>query len=271
VADRAGTGADLTIWTFPLEGMQLRTRYALERLRALADPADAEFLQRFFRTGPGEYGEGDRFLGIRVPAIRAVARELVRMPLAETERLLHSPWHEARLLALILLGDAYRRASAAERNAIFRLYLRNAKYINNWDLVDLSAPNIVGAHLADRPRSRLDALARSKKLWERRIAIVATHQFIRAGEFDDTLRVARILLHDAHDLIHKAVGWMLREVGKRDPARLTSFLDEHAHEMPRTMLRYAIERFSVADRKRYMSARKLAEISAHSAAAPAAP
>jgi 3-methyladenine DNA glycosylase AlkD len=231
---------------------------ALKRLRALGDPDDAKFLQRFFRTGPGEYGEGDRFLGIRVPDTRRLARELRGMPLDQIERLLHDPYHEARLLAVILLADAYDRGTSAERNAAFRLYLRNSTRINNWDLVDLSAPNVVGAHLATRPRARLDKLARSRNLWERRIAIVATQHFIRNRDFDDTLRIAQVLLHDEHDLIHKAVGWMLREVGKRDRAPLEAFLDEHAHEMPRTMLRYAIEHFSPTERRRYMDARRLA-------------
>ena len=180
------------------------------------------------------------------------------MPLDQIERLLHDPYHEARLLAVILLSDAYDRGTARERDAVFRVYLRNSTRVNNWDLVDLSAPNVVGAHLATRPRARLDKLARSRNLWERRIAIVATQHFIRNRDFDDTLRIARVLLHDEHDLIHKAVGWMLREVGKRDRAPLESFLDEHAHEMPRTMLRYAIEHFSPTDRRRYMDARRLA-------------
>ena len=231
---------------------------ALKRLRAIANPEDAKFLQRFFRTGPGEYGEGDRFLGIRVPDTRRIAREMRDMPLSQIEKLLHSPYHEARLLAVILLGDAYERGTAAQRDAVFRLYLRNASRVNNWDLVDVSAPNVVGAHLATRPRTRLDKLARSRNLWERRIAIVSTHHFIRNREYDDTLRIARILLRDTHDLIHKAVGWMLREVGKRDRAPLEAFLAEHAHEMPRTMLRYAIEHFSPSERRRYMDARRLA-------------
>jgi 3-methyladenine DNA glycosylase AlkD len=179
------------------------------------------------------------------------------MPLDQVERLLHSPWHEARLLALLLFIDAYERAGAAGRTDVFRRYLRNAAWINNWDLVDLSAANVVGAHLATRPRTKLDALSRSRSLWERRIAIVATHHFIVNGEFDDTLRIARLLLNDSHDLIHKASGWMLREVGKRDLGPLEAFLVEHAHEMPRTMLRYAIERLPMSDRNRYMAARRL--------------
>lgn len=223
-----------------------------KRLRELGDPESALFLQRFFKTGPGQYGEGDRFLGIRVPDIRRIAKESRGIQLDQIEALLHDQWHEVRLLAVILLGEAYKRGSPEDRDAIFRVYLANAKRINNWDLVDLSAPNVVGAHLLTRSRARLDRLARSKSLWERRIAIVSTAAFIRENQFDDTLRVARILMNDSHDLIHKAAGWMLREVGKRDRAVLEGFLEEHAHEMPRTTLRYAIERFSPRDRKRFM-------------------
>jgi 3-methyladenine DNA glycosylase AlkD len=225
---------------------------ARKRLRELGDPSDALFLQRFFKTGRGEYGEGDRFLGIRVPVVRRLARELRELPLDQIEALLHDRWHEARLLALILLGDAYERASPADRGNIFDLYLRNTKWINNWDLVDASAAGVVGVHLANRPRKLLDRLARSPNLWERRIAIIATQHLIRNGEFDETIRLAEVLLHDSHDLIHKAVGWMLREVGNRDRATLEAFLDEHAREMPRTMLRYAIEKLPPADRRRFM-------------------
>jgi 3-methyladenine DNA glycosylase AlkD len=225
---------------------------ARKRIRELGDPNDALFLQGYFKTGPGGYGEGDRFLGIRVPVVRRLAKELRDLPLDQIEGLLHDRWHEARLLALVLLGDAYERASPAERGAIFDLYLRNTKWINNWDLVDSSAGRVVGAHLANRPRKLLDRLARSPTLWERRIAIIATQHFIRNGEFDDTIRLAEVLLHDSHDLIHKAVGWMLREVGNRDRATLEAFLDKHAREMPRTMLRYAIEKLPPADRRRFM-------------------
>jgi 3-methyladenine DNA glycosylase AlkD len=226
---------------------------ARRALREAGNPADAEFLQRFFKTGPGQYGEGDQFLGIRVPATRRLTREFRDLSLPDVETLLHDKWHEARLLALTLLDDAYARGDSAEREAIFRLYLRNTDYINNWDLVDGSAPGIVGAHLATRSRTRLDNLARSKKLWERRIAIIATLHFIRHNEFDDTFRIAALLLGDSHDLIHKAVGWMLREVGKRDRARLEEFLDEHTPAMPRTALRYAIERMTPTERGRYMA------------------
>jgi 3-methyladenine DNA glycosylase AlkD len=223
------------------------------RLREVADPEDAVFLQRFFKTGPGQYGEGDHFLGIRVPITRKLAREFADLPLGDVEKLLHDRWHEARLLALVLLVSQYARGGAAEKDRIFRLYLANTNRINNWDLVDMSAAGIVGAHLETRDRAPLDRLARSKSLWERRIAIVATYWFIRHGEFDDTLRIAATLLGDSHDLIHKAVGWMLREVGKRDERVLETFLDEHASEMPRTALRYSIERMSPAKRTRYMA------------------
>lgn len=228
---------------------------ALKRLRELGDPADAEFLQRFFKTGPGEYSEGDRFLGIRVPVTRQLAREFRDLPLDDVAELLHEPWHEARLLAVILMANAYASGNPTQREKIFRLYLANADRVNNWDLVDSSAPQIVGAHLATRRRTLLDKLARSKNLWERRIAIVSTQRLIRAGEFDDTVRLAKALLRDEHDLIHKAVGWMLREIGDRDPAVLEGFLETHAHEMPRTMLRYAIEKMAVGKKRRYMGAR----------------
>jgi 3-methyladenine DNA glycosylase AlkD len=224
------------------------------RLADAGDPADAIFLQRYFKTGPGEYGAGDRFLGIRVPATRALARDLRELPLDEIAQLLRDPWHEARLLALMLLVHRFERGTPTQRNAIYKLYLSHTTYVNNWDLVDSSAAQIVGAHLATRSRRTLDRLARSKSLWERRIAIIATSWFIRRGEFDDTLRIAGVLLHDPEDLIHKAVGWMLREVGARNPSALDAFLEAHAYEMPRTMLRYAIEKMTPAQRKRWMKA-----------------
>ena len=208
---------------------------------------------RFFRTGPGEYGEGDEFLGLKVPQIRKLAREFRALPLKEVEGLLKSKWHEARLLALVILVDQFERADERMRDAIFRLYLRSTKFINNWDLVDASAPHIVGAHIKDR--SLLTKLARSKSLWERRIAIVATQHFIRNHDLKDTFRLAKNLLDDKHDLIHKATGWMLREAGKRDRDALVAFLEEHATRMPRTMLRYAIEKFPPALRRRLMAKR----------------
>ena len=224
------------------------------RLKGTADPRRGLFSQRFFKTGRGEYGEGDRFLGLTVPQIRGIAREFAGLPLAEIEKLLESPWHEARLLAVILLANGYRRGDANIRNRIYRLYLRRTDRINNWDLVDVSAPSVVGAHLLDRSRAPLRKLARSKNLWERRIAIVATQHLIQQRQFDDTLALAQLLLDDEEDLMHKAVGWMLREVGKRDERTLVWFLDNHAGAMPRTALRYAIERLSPAQRGHYMSA-----------------
>jgi 3-methyladenine DNA glycosylase AlkD len=222
------------------------------RLGEIGDPEHARFVAGYFRTGPGEYGEGDRFLGIRIPTLRGLVREYRGVSVDAMAELLKSGWHEARLFALLLLVDAYGRGDAETREAIYRLYLRSTAYINNWDLVDSSAPQIVGAHLEDRDRSVLDELARSESLWERRIAILATQHFIRRGDFGSTLRIAKILVDDPHDLIHKAVGWMLREVGNRDRAAEEAFLVRHQATMPRTMLRYAIEKFPPDLRQRYL-------------------
>lgn len=223
-------------------------------LRASARPGDATFLQRFFKAGPGQYGEGDRFLGVRVPATRQVASQSDGLSLDEVQALLHSEWHEERLLALLILVRRFEHGDLARRQQIYRLYLRQTQFINNWDLVDLSAPNIVGAWLLDRPRSALDPLARSPNLWERRIAVLATLAFIRRREFADTLRLCERLLDDMHDLMHKACGWMLREVGKRDTRVLEGFLERHATRMPRTMLRYAIEKLLEPQRKAWLAA-----------------
>ena len=224
----------------------------LARLREIGDPEHARFVAGYFRTGPGEYGEGDRFLGIRIPALRALVREHRGTPVDQMVELLRSPWHEARLFALLLLVDAYGRADAEGREAIYRLYLANTRHIDNWDLVDSSAPQIVGAHLEERDRGILEELAQSESLWERRIAILATQHFIRRGDFGTTLRIAEMLVGDRHDLIHKAVGWMLREVGNRDRAAEEAFLRRHHRTMPRTMLRYAIEKFPPDLRQRYL-------------------
>lgn len=235
----------------------MSTRAAIRReLRAVADPSRGALLQRFFKTGPGEYAEGDRFLGLTVPQVRAIAARHQSLPLADLNALLASPWHEERLLALLILVRQYERGTAAQRDAIYRLYRRNTARINNWDLVDCSAGSIVGAHLAARDRRVLERLARSPVVWERRIAIISTFFYIRRGELAPTLRIARLLLDDEHDLIHKAVGWMLREVGKQDRAVLQRFLRACAHRMPRTMLRYAIERFPEGLRQRYLRARR---------------
>ncbi len=221
-------------------------------LRALASPETATNLQRFFKTGPGQYGEGDVFLGIKVPPLRALAKQHPDADLDTVNTLLGSRYHEERLFALLLLMQFYQRAEEEHRIAAYDLYLGNTHRINNWDLVDLSAPRIVGRHLQDRPRKILYQLARSPLLWERRIAIIATAWFISLDDFDDTLRIAEILVQDEHDLMHKAVGWMLREVGKRDQDVEEDFLTQHYHNMPRTMLRYAIERFPEPKRKAYL-------------------
>ena len=222
------------------------------QLRALASAETAVNLQRFFKTGPGQYGEGDVFLGIKVPPLRALAKQHLDAGLDTVAALLDSRYHEERLFALLLLMQFYQRAEEEQQVAAYDLYLGNTHRINNWDLVDVSAPRIVGRHLQERPRKILYQLARSPLLWERRIAILATAWFISLNDFDDTLRIAKILVQDEHDLMHKAVGWMLREVGKRDQDVEEGFLKQHYHDMPRTMLRYAIERFPEAKRKRYL-------------------
>ncbi|MCE5269300.1 MAG: DNA alkylation repair protein [Planctomycetaceae bacterium] len=222
------------------------------RLRALGNPKDAAFLSRFFKTGPGDYGEGDLFIGVRVPVTRRVAAEFKTLPLDEVQRLLHSEIHEERLASLLILAMQVK-ANEKIRKRIYDLYIANTRYVNNWDLVDLSAPSLVGEYLATRSRRPLYRLARSRWLWDRRISILATLHFIRLGDFTDTLAIAELLLGDHEDLIHKAVGWMLREVGKRNATILEDFLDRHSKVMPRTMLRYAIERLPEAQRRRYLA------------------
>jgi len=223
-------------------------------INRLADPYRAAVLRRFFRTGPGQYGHGDRFLGVPVPLIRKAARPFWSMPLKEVLRLLASPYHEHRFAALVILVRQFERGGHDVRSAIFKAYLDNTRFVNSWDLVDMSAPHIVGGYLADRDRRVLYRLARSKSLWERRIAMLATLFFIRRGDPAPALEMAAMLLRDPEDLIHKAAGWMLREAGKRDPHALCAFLDRHAADMPRTMLRYAVERLDAPRRRRYMNA-----------------
>ena len=235
-------------------GKTMRATNAVRRLRALGSPGRGAFAKRYFKTGPGEYAEGDRFLGLGAKDMHALAREFEALPLAEVATLLQSKWHEARSLALLVLVRQYPRATEQAREAIVRLYLGNTARINNWDLVDCSAAQIVGAHLEDGDRRLLRRLAKSPLVWERRIAIIATLHYIRRGDFADTLAVAALLVDDDHDLIHKAVGWMLREVGKRDRKAEEAFLRRHAARMPRTMLRYAIERFPEPLRRRYLRA-----------------
>jgi 3-methyladenine DNA glycosylase AlkD len=228
-----------------------------DALRRLSDPARAAGALRFFKTGPGEYGEGDYFLGVTVPGTRSLLPQSDTLREADVLRLLHSKWHEERLLALFILVRRFEKArkDEAAREHLVRLYLANTEWINNWDLVDSSAPQILGTWLLRRERERtvLRRLARSKNLWEQRIAMIATQALIRDGQFDDTLRLGEYFLTHPHDLMHKACGWMLREVGDRDVSVLRRFLDRHAATMPRTMLRYSIEKFPEAERKRYLA------------------
>jgi 3-methyladenine DNA glycosylase AlkD len=223
------------------------------RLRKLANPRIADPSQQFFKTNPGEYGHGDRFLGIRVPALRTVAREFRGASIAAALTLLRSPMHEERLVALFVLVERYTRGTDAERQRIYDQYLKHVpRHVNNWDLVDASAHYIVGAHLEARERAVLDDHARSPHLWSRRVAIIATFWFIKRGSFADTLRIAELLLDDEEDLIHKATGWMLREVGNRDAGAAARFLRRHYRRMPRTMLRYAIEKLPERTRLAYL-------------------
>jgi 3-methyladenine DNA glycosylase AlkD len=226
-------------------------------IRARSTTARAKTNAWFFKTGPGEYGEGDRFRGVSVPDLRKLARDFGALPTEATLELLASAWHEDRLLALIILVNAFERATPADRKRIVTAYLANTRYINNWDLVDCSAAQIVGAHVAGgRSIGLLRRLSRSKGLWERRIAMIATFHFIKNGEMEPALEIAEQLVDDEHDLIQKAVGWMLREVGKRDLVAEERFLNRHCSTMPRTMLRYAIEKFPEARRKQYMRAER---------------
>ena len=225
-----------------------------ESLQKLADKNTAEVLQRFFKTGAGEYGEGDVFIGIKVPPLRKLAAEFQDTPLKSLRRLLKSEIHEERTLALMILVRQFARADENVRERIYDFYVAHTSFINNWDLVDGSAPYIVGPFLWKRDRCPLYVLAKSTSIWERRIAILSTFYFIRQNDFVDALKISELLLADEHDLIHKAVGWMLREVGKRDERALTGFLDEHAAAMPRTMLRYSLERLPADVRAGYMAA-----------------
>ena len=221
-------------------------------MKSLANKEQAKNLARFFKTGKGDYGYGDRFLGITVPRTRMVARAALDLPVAEIQKLLRSPFHEIRLLALIIMVLKYPR-KPEEQKAIYDLYMRDRAYINNWDLVDLSAHHIVGPYLEHRDRSILRTLAKSKVLWDRRIAILSCFYFIKNRDFVLAFELADVLISDTHDLMHKAVGWMLREIGNKDPQAERAFLAERYKKMPRTMLRYAIEKFPEKERKGYLA------------------
>jgi len=232
----------------------------IKRLNQLADPLRAKHSLRFFKTGKGEYAEGDKFIGVTMPELRKLAKEFIQLELCEIEKLLHSKIHEQRMLALLILmyqfNLAIKQNNTRLQKTIFNYYLSQVDYINNWDLVDVTCRDIVGEFLLDKPEKQKDiliTLSKSDHLWERRIAIVCTWQFIREYQFDYTLRISKILLHDEDDLIHKAVGWMLREVGKRDLSVEIEFLKTRYKKMPRTMLRYAIEKFDEILRNQYLN------------------
>ena len=230
----------------------IRLEDARKELRKYADKKKAKVLLRFFKTGPGDYAQGDIFLGVMVPRIRKVLKEFRELPLSDVIMLLHSKFHEERFLALLILVQQFNKADTKAKEKIYKAYLANTKFINNWDLVDLSAPQIVGGFLVDKDRQILYRLAKSPLLWERRIAILATFAFIRLGDFDDVFGITKLLLYDKEDLIHKACGWMLREAGKRDARAEEKFLLKYCKIMPRTMLRYAIEKFPYNKRKLFL-------------------
>ena len=228
--------------------------FILSELQSVGTPEKAVHLSRFFKTGPGQYGEGDQFLGVVVPQTRSIAKANKATPFDELQLLLDSPWHEARLCALLILVYRFqdRKAMPEEREAIFRFYLKNMRRCNNWDLVDLTCRDIVGEYLVDKDRSLLYRLAESENLWEQRISIVSTWAFIRRNDFGDTLELSERLIGHKHDLMHKAVGWMLREVGKQERQTLTDFLERNATRLPRTALRYAIEHYPEPERQYFL-------------------
>lgn len=233
---------------------QIMHRKLIADLKAAADPVKAAFFPHFFKAGKGEYAEGDTFIGVTVPQVRSIIKEYQSMELEDVEMLLESPLHECRLAALLILVHQFKRADTSHKKEIAALYLRRTDRINNWDLVDCSARDILGAWTDETDNVKLlDTLSHSNDLWEQRMAIVATYHYIRKNELDHTFRIAETLMHHKHDLIHKAVGWMLREAGKKDPERLDAFLLKHHREMPRTMLRYAIEKLNPQRKKAFMT------------------
>lgn len=226
-----------------------------KELSQKANSGQAQLLQKFFKTGPDEYGEGDIFIGVKVPELRKTAQEFQNIHLKDIEKLLHSKIHEERMVALFILRIQYEKAVRSEENTLpyINIYLNNATRINNWDLVDTSAPYILGHYLLNEDREILDTFAESKNIWKKRIAVLATFAFIKKNDFKDTLKIAELLLHDKHDLMHKAIGWMIREIGNRDLLTAEKFLKKHYKKMPRTMLRYAIEKFPETKRRNYLT------------------
>ena len=226
---------------------------ATDEIRALANKEIAKHSLRFFKTAKEEYGHGDIFLGVRTPQIRLIAKKHIGISTTEMKTLIKSKYHEERLLGLIILVNKYSKAKDEKsKNQLYKIYVSSFKYVNNWDLVDVTCPHIIGKHLMDNDRSILYSWAKSDDLWTKRIAIVSTHWFIRKNDLQDTFKIAEMLLNDAHDLIHKAVGWMLREAGKRDLEKEEIFLKKHYKNMPRTMLRYSIEKFPEPKRQKYL-------------------
>ena len=228
--------------------MKQLTKTITNKLQALSDAEKREIFPKFFKAGKGEYGEGDRFLGVTVPNIRAIAKLHKDISIEEIRELIQSEWHEVRLCALIIMVEKSKKKDEALRKELFNLYLSQTKRINNWDLVDLSCRFIIGEYLLDKSRDILYQLAQSSLLWDNRIAIVSTYAFIRKGQLEDTYVLSDLMMQHPHDLMHKAIGWMLREAGKRDPERLYDYVMSHRADMPRTMLRYAIEKFSPKER-----------------------
>ena len=226
---------------------------ASEEIRALANKERANHSKKFFKTGKGEYGYGDIFLGVRVPKIRVIAKKNIDISLSDMKTLIKSKYHEERLLGLIILVNKYSKSKdEKDRDQLYNIYISSFKYVNNWDLVDVTCAHVIGKHLLNKDRSILYTWAKSNDLWTKRIAIVSTHCFIRKNDLQETFKIAKILLNDEHDLIHKAVGWMLREAGKRDLEKEEIFLKKYYNIMPRTMLRYAIERFPESKRQKYL-------------------
>ena len=228
--------------------MKLLTKTITNKLQALSNAEKREIFPKFFKAGKGEYGEGDRFLGVTVPNIRAIAKLHKDISIEEIRELIQSEWHEVRLCALIIMVEKSKKKDEALRKELFNLYLSQTKRINNWDLVDLSCRFIIGEYLLDKSRDILYQLAHSPLLWDNRIAIVSTYAFIRKGQLEDTYALSDLMMQHPHDLMHKAIGWMLREAGKRNPERLYDYVMSHRADMPRTMLRYAIEKFSPKER-----------------------
>ena len=228
--------------------MKQLTKTITNRLQALSDAEKREIFPKFFKAGKGEYGEGDRFLGVTVPNIRAIAKLHKDISIEEIRELIQSEWHEVRLCALIIMVEKSKKKDEALRKELFNLYLSQTERINNWDLVDLSCRFIIGEYLLDKSRDILYQLAQSPLLWDNRIAIVSTYAFIRKGQLEDTYALSDLMMQHPHDLMHKAIGWMLREAGKRDSERLYDYVMSHRADMPRTMLRYAIEKFSPKER-----------------------